>query len=178
MRIPTLLCIAASLAMPVSAAEPGLAGDWVVDLATDPAVPYTQPMKLVLHPDGGVEGSFYDSRIEAGRWKSDRGRVCASFRTSDGVGPYHTSVCLEGDVARGQTWAEHRSVLFNWNAARAPAAGKLDTDGDRNAGEEEAGRGRSGPLDALPSVLRRQRGDARLHRRIATCVKAFPCVQH
>ena len=128
MRVLTLLCIAASLALPVAAAEPGLAGDWVVDLATDPAVPYTQPMQLALRPDGSVEGSFYNSRIEAGRWKSDRGRVCASFRTSDGVGPYHTSVCLDGEIARGQTWAEHRSFLFNWNAARAPVAGKRDAE--------------------------------------------------
>ena len=82
-------------------------------------------MQLSLRPGGGVEGSFYNSRIEAVRWKSDRGRVCASFRTSDGVGPYHTSVCLEGEVARGQTWAEHRRFLFNWNAVRAPAAGKV-----------------------------------------------------
>lgn len=125
MHVLALLCVAASLAMPASAAEPGLAGDWVVDLATDPAVPYTQPMQLSLRPGGGVEGSFYNSRIEAGRWKLDRGRVCASFRTSDGVGPYHTSVCLEGEVARGQTWAEHRRFLFNWNAVRAPAAGKV-----------------------------------------------------
>lgn len=126
MRVLILLCVAAAFATPVSAAEPGLAGDWIVDLATDPAEPYTQPMALTMRPDGGVEGSFYNSPIEAGRWKSDRGRVCASFRTSDGVGPYHTSVCLEGEVARGQTWAEHRRFLFNWNAVRAPGAGRRD----------------------------------------------------
>lgn len=122
MRVLALLCVAASLAMPASAAEPGLAGDWVVDLATDPAVPYTQPMQLSLRPGGGVEGSFYNSRIEAGRWKSDRGRVCASFRTSDGKGPYHTAVCLAGATATGQTWAEHRNFLFNWNATRQVVA--------------------------------------------------------
>ncbi len=57
--------------------------------------------------DGTVSGSFYDSAVEAGRWKTDRGRTCASFRTSDGVGPYHTTVCLAGAAAAGQTWAEH-----------------------------------------------------------------------
>lgn len=111
--------LAALLPVAASAAEPGLAGDWVVDLSTEPGVSYTRPMQLILHADGSVEGRFYESQIEAGRWKSARGRVCASFRTTDGVGPYHTAVCLDGDVARGQTWAEHRGFLFNWNATRA-----------------------------------------------------------
>lgn len=95
-----------------------LSGDWSVDLSTDPAEPYAKPMSLTLSPDGSVTGSFYDSTIEAGRWKTDRGRTCASFRTSDGAGPYHTAVCLEGDAAVGQTWAEHRTFLFNWKATR------------------------------------------------------------
>ena len=115
-------CLAAFACSPADAAwdaRPGLAGDWVVDLGTDPAKPYSKPMHLVLRADGGVDGSFYESRIEAGRGRSDRGRVCASFRTSDGVGAYYTAVCLDGDVARGQTWAEHRAFLFNWNATRA-----------------------------------------------------------
>lgn len=103
----------------VAAASPAsLAGDWTIDLSTDPAKPYTQPMTLVLAGDGTVTGSFYNSTIEAGRWKTDRGRTCASFRTSDGVGPYHTSVCLTGDHAIGQTWAEHRKFLFNWLGTR------------------------------------------------------------
>lgn len=94
----------------------------MVDLSTSPSKPYTRPMQLRLKPDGSVEGRFYDSTIEAGRWKDDRGRVCASFRTHDGVGPYHTAVCLSGAVAQGQTWAEHRTFLFNWTAARAAPA--------------------------------------------------------
>jgi hypothetical protein len=105
------------VAAQVGSAAP-LAGDWIVDLATDPAKPYTKQMTLRLAPDGTVVGSFYDSQIQAGRWKTDRGRTCASFRTSDGAGPYHSSVCLEGNHAVGQTWAEHRNFLFNWNAKR------------------------------------------------------------
>ncbi len=95
-----------------------LDGAWVVDLSTDPAQPYTQPMQITLNADGTVSGSFYQSEIESGRWKTDRGRTCVSFRTSDGVGPYHTAACLVGDRVEGQTWAEHRNFLFNWNAAR------------------------------------------------------------
>lgn len=97
---------------------PTLAGSWTVDLTTDPAKPYTKTMVLNLAADRSVTGSFYDSAIEAGRWKTDRGRTCASFRTTDGVGPYHSSACLRGTVVEGQTWAEHRSFLFNWQAGR------------------------------------------------------------
>lgn len=96
----------------------GLNGGWIVDLSTEPGALYTQPMQLTLNADGTVSGSFYQSEIEAGRWKSDRGRTCVSFRTTDGVGPYHTAACLVGDRVEGQTWAEHRNFLFNWNATR------------------------------------------------------------
>ena len=75
-------------------------------------------MEWILGSDGGLSGSFYDSRIEAGRWKTDRGRTCVSFRTTDGKGPYHTAACLTGDRVTGQTWAEHRKFLFNWDAVR------------------------------------------------------------
>ena len=95
-----------------------LTGEWVVDLSTNPDEPYTKPMVLTLNPDGSVSGSFYESVIENGRWRTDRGRTCASFRTSDGAGPYHSAACLKGDAVQGQTWAEHRDFLFNWNATR------------------------------------------------------------
>lgn len=112
------------LALPLllaAADVPSLNGRWIVDLSAKPNEPYTKPMVLTLAPDGTVTGSFYDSTIEAGRWKTDRGRTCVSFRTTDGKGPYHTSACLVGDGVQGQTWAEHRHFLFNWNAVRAPA---------------------------------------------------------
>ena len=80
-------------------------GAWSVDLATDPAQPYRRPMNLTLQPDGVVTGDFYNSRIEAGQWKRQHGRLCVSFRTTDGAGPYHTAACLAGDHVEGQTWA-------------------------------------------------------------------------
>lgn len=109
---------AAQAEVAAPAPAPSLAGDWIVDLSTDPSEPYTRPMRLTLAPDGTVTGSFYESEIEAGRWRTARGRTCASFRTTDGVGPYHSSACLAGDEVHGQTWAEHRNFLFNWNAVR------------------------------------------------------------
>ena len=117
------MCLALFLATaPLAAVDVTLDGDWNVDLSARPDTPYIRPMTLALHADGSVSGRFYDSEIEAGRWTRDRGRLCASFRTSDGVRPYHTSVCANGADATGQTWAEHRDVLFNWNATRAPGA--------------------------------------------------------
>jgi len=109
-----LLALSAQLA---HAATP-LDGRWTVDLSANPAEPYTKPMELTLQADGSVKGSFYESEILAGRWKTDRGRTCVSFRTTDGMGPYHTAACLVGDRVEGQTWAEQRNFLFNWNAAR------------------------------------------------------------
>ena len=115
-----MLVVVALLAAAVGASTPSLAGRWTGDLSSAPGQTYTKAMTLTLAPGGTVSGSFYDSEIQAGRWKTDRGRTCASFRTTDGAGPYHTTVCLDGDVARGQTWAEHRNFLFNWNAVRNP----------------------------------------------------------
>lgn len=115
-----MLVVVALLAAAAVVASPPLGGRWTVDLSSQPGQPYTKAMDLALAPDGKVSGSFYDSEILAGRWKTDRGRTCASFRTTDGAGPYHTTVCLDGDIARGQTWAEHRNFLFNWNAVRDP----------------------------------------------------------
>lgn len=110
----------ALMGMPAAAQEPNpLAGRWTVDLSAKPDEPYTKTMVLNLSPDGGVTGSFYDSDIQGGRWKTDRGRTCVSFRTTDGAGPYHSAACLRGDRVEGQTWAEHRNLLFNWNAVRA-----------------------------------------------------------
>jgi len=107
----------AVMASGAGAATP-LDGRWAVDLSTEPGKPYVKQMELILAADGAVRGSFYDSEIQAGRWKTARGRTCVSFRTTDGKGPYHTAACLVGDHIEGQTWAEHRNFLFNWNATR------------------------------------------------------------
>ena len=116
------LLMVLSLAAAQGGDPSSLAGNWMVDLSGEPAKPYTKPMKLSLAADGTVRGRFYDSEIQGGRWKTDRGRTCASFRTSDGAGPYHSTVCVRGAMAQGQTWAEHRNFLFNWNASRMAAA--------------------------------------------------------
>src|SRR4051812_23716204 len=106
------MVLAAALAGPARAAEPSLAGNWTVDLTAKAGdTPYTKPMTLVLAADGSVTGSFYESTIEGGRWKTSRSRTCVSFRTSDGKGPYHTAACLEGERVIGQTWAEHRNFV-------------------------------------------------------------------
>ena len=101
----------------------GMDGRWTVDLSTNPAEPYTKAMELRLAQDGVARGTFHDSEILAGRWKTDRGRTRVSFRTTDGAGPYHSAACLTGDGRiAGQTWAEHRDFLFNWNATHEQAS--------------------------------------------------------
>jgi len=117
--LPILLALGAAAPLAAQQASSSLDGRWTVDLSTEPGQVYTKDMVLKLEADGTVSGSFYDSEIEAGRWKTARGRTCVSFRTTDGVGPYHSAACLRGDQVEGQTWAEHRRFLFNWNAVRA-----------------------------------------------------------
>ncbi|MBI1251925.1 MAG: hypothetical protein GC189_10685 [Alphaproteobacteria bacterium] len=121
MRIFVLAVAAAVLMTGAAQAEEALRGRWTVDLSSAGDGSYTQPMDLTLAPDGTVTGSFYQSAIEAGRWRTARGRTCVSFRTTDGEGPYHSAACLAGDHVEGQTWAEHRNFLFNWNAVRSAA---------------------------------------------------------
>jgi len=119
MRLLPLLMFALVPAAAI-AQTASLDGSWTVDLALKPSDPsYTRPMLLKLAADGTVSGLFYQSDIDAGRWKTDRSRTCVSFRTHDQRGPYHTSACLVGDHVEGQTWAEARNFLFNWNAVRA-----------------------------------------------------------
>lgn len=117
--IMTIAPLLFALTLQSSAPPPdSMTGAWVVDLSAAPDQPYFKPMQLVLTPDGVVTGDFYDSEIEAGRWKAQNGRLCVSFRTTDGVGPYHTAACLNGDRVEGQTWAEHRNFVFVWNARK------------------------------------------------------------
>lgn len=120
LRLIIVLSLLGGCAIAPEAAPVGsLDGRWTVDLSTNPAEPYTKAMELKLAADGAVTGSFYDSEILGGRWKTDRGRTCVSFRTTDGAGPYHSAACLTGaNAIAGQTWAEHRNFLFNWNATR------------------------------------------------------------
>jgi len=96
-----------------------LTGRWIVDLRPSPEDPrYDKPMTLAIAADRTVSGTFYESEIETGRASASNGRVCFAFRTTDGVGPYHTSGCLVGDRILGQTWAEHRKFVLNWIAVR------------------------------------------------------------
>jgi hypothetical protein len=116
--VAPLALLAACATAPATPPASSPDGAWTVDLSPAGDGSYTKPMVLTLAADGAVTGAFYDSEIEAGRWKTARGRTCVSFRTSDGVGPYHTAACMVGAKMQGQTWAEHRGFLFNWEAVR------------------------------------------------------------
>lgn len=111
--------LAAAEVSAAPAALTALAGRWIVDLRTAPEEPrHDKPMTLVIAADRSITGAFYDSTIDAGRASASNGRVCFAFRTTDGVGPHHTSSCLVGDRIVGQTWAEHRNFVLNWSAKR------------------------------------------------------------
>lgn len=113
-----LLSLLIALAQAQAAPE-RMDGLWSVDLSARADQHYLKPMTLSLKPDGQVTGRFYDSDIQAGRWKAQNGRLCVAFRTTDGQGPYHSAACLDGDRIEGQTWAEHRNFVFIWTATRA-----------------------------------------------------------
>lgn len=117
--MPRLDAADAPAAKSVDPALAALAGRWIVDLRPSPDEPkYDRPMTLAIADDRRVTGTFYESEIEAGRASASNRRVCFAFRTTDGVGPYHTSGCLVGDGIVGQTWAEHRKFVLNWSAVR------------------------------------------------------------
>ncbi|MFO0583089.1 MAG: hypothetical protein U0229_12525 [Anaeromyxobacter sp.] len=116
---PSAAPAAGTAAAAAPAALSALAGRWTVDLRPSPDAPkYDKAMVLAIGADRAVSGSFYDSEIQAGRASASNGRVCFSIRTTDGIGPYHTSGCLVGDRILGQTWAEHRGFVLNWAAVR------------------------------------------------------------
>ena len=106
----------------VVAPEPAveaMAGDWQVDLRLElTGTPYTQPMQILIAPEGTVSGSFYGSPIEAGRVGKAQGRDCLSFRTSDQSGAYHSAACLVDGRLVGQTWSEGRDFVLPWTAER------------------------------------------------------------
>ena len=117
--LPRLYAADAPAAKPLDPAFSALEGRWIVDLRPSPDEPkYDKPMTLAIAADRTVSGMFYESEIEVGRASASNGRLCFAFRTTDGVGPYHTSGCRVGDRILGQTWAEHRKFVLNWSAAR------------------------------------------------------------
>ena len=97
------MALALLSAMPAHAAGiADMAGQWTVDLRPDLAdKPYTQPMRLEIAADG-----------------TGQGRSCVAFRTSDGVGLYHSQACLVDGRMVGTTWAEGRTFLLPWTAER------------------------------------------------------------
>jgi hypothetical protein len=100
-----------------------LDGSWTVDLSTDPSKPYTKIMTLALKADGSVGGLFYDSEIQAGRWKTDRGRTCVSFRTTDGQGlttPEHAYAVIRWKVRLGPSTAPSCSTGWQQGGRRSP----------------------------------------------------------
>lgn len=106
-------------ATPAEERSHALSGEWTVDLRVNlDDEPYNQPMILAVDPEGNVAGSFYNSEILAGRAGTAQGRACVAFRTTDGIGFYHTSACVLDGKMVGQTWSEGRNFVLPWTATR------------------------------------------------------------
>ena len=96
-----------------------LSGEWSVDLRVSlDDEPYSQPMILAVDAEGVVTGEFYNSEILAGQAGTAQERTCVAFRTTDGMGMYHTSACLVDGKMIGQTWSEGREFVLPWTAER------------------------------------------------------------
>lgn len=121
--IAQLLALQAAPIAPATTTNPAniyaaVEGDWVVDLSVKDDEPYTQPMKITVGPDKVISGEFYNSNIDKGRVGGNQGRICISFQTSDGLGPYYHAACFVDGVMIGQSWAEHRKFVLPWTARR------------------------------------------------------------
>jgi len=98
-----------------------LIGNWDVALYFDPNSPpsATELVITSVKDDGSLEGSFYQSSFEIGRFTQKDGALIISVVTSDGSGPYSTSGRLYADGRfEGQTLSTGRGFLMPWTATR------------------------------------------------------------
>jgi|GEM_PF-5275725 len=98
-----------------------LLGTWDVALYFDPNGPpsATELVINAVNDDGTLEGSFYQSPFEQGRYTQKDGALIISVVTSDGSGAYNTSGRLYPDGRfSGQTFSLGRGFLMPWTAGR------------------------------------------------------------
>ncbi len=122
----TLIALFALLTLQSSpAAEPDpdvLIGSWDVALYfSADAPPSATVMEITaVNADGTLEGSFYQSAFETGRFRRDGESWIISVITSDTSGIYATSGRLGPDgMIEGQTLSVGRGFLMAWTAERA-----------------------------------------------------------
>jgi hypothetical protein len=93
-------------------------GTWKVSLRYDPeAAPSQTEMRITRVENGTLEGTFYGSPIEDGRYTRQDGVWVIAGRTADGTGAYWHSARLDGSGSfEGQTLSAARSFLMTWEA--------------------------------------------------------------
>ena len=97
-----------------------LVGTWDVDLRPTPdSAPYIQPFVVTSAENGVLEGKFYDTPIENGRFVVRDGVVHFSFTTRDGSGPYYSTGRFgDGNGIRGSTHSLGRDFFLVWSGIR------------------------------------------------------------
>lgn len=98
-----------------------LIGTWDVALYFSPDNPPSATVMEInaASADGALEGSFYQSPFELGRYVIKDGEIIISVVTSDGSGRYQTSGrLLASGEFKGQTHSIGRDFLMPWTATR------------------------------------------------------------
>ena len=101
-----------------------LVGTWDVALYFSPDSPPSATVMEVTAAleDGTLEGSFYQSPFELGRYVIKDDQLIISVVTSDGSGRYQTSGRLSASgLFIGQTHSIGREFLMPWTAERQSA---------------------------------------------------------
>jgi hypothetical protein len=97
-----------------------LLGTWDVEMQYDANLaPSKTEMKITRVEGGALEGSFYGTSLEAGRFVARGSTWVFGGRTADQSGPYWHSGRLRGDGSiEGQTLSEGRKFIMTWRAVR------------------------------------------------------------
>ncbi len=98
-----------------------LLGTWDVSLFFSASSPPSATLMEIrsVNEDGTIEGTFYNTEFEVGRFTEQEDVVAFSIITSDGSGQYATSGRLRGDgLVKGQTLSTGRDFLMLWEARR------------------------------------------------------------
>jgi len=99
-----------------------LVGTWDVALYFSPNDPPSSTVMEIsgVQDNGVIEGSFYQSPFELGRFTQQGDELIISVITSDGSGKYFTSGRLSPSGAFiGQTHSEGRDFLMPWTAQKS-----------------------------------------------------------
>ncbi len=126
LTIVAALSLSACATPPAPASVPDLTtqdllGTWDVALYFSPDSPPSATLMEIdaVNEDGTLNGRFYGTDFEIGRYTPRDNAIIISAITSDGSGPYATSGRLVApDRVEGQTLSTGRDFLMAWSATK------------------------------------------------------------